>query len=390
MLKEPTHAFFECDSCGHKSGADARMAAHILPFKRKLPIDARGHCRHCGGERWTISVVYAETDLDAATSALGIAAAATIGVGSIQYSTDTSHLIYPAVPAAIVARINEDPKQRLARLGEYVRTMERSKLKDSGGRDCRTCGTLFVPARGQAWHEAGYCSKVCLVKAEGVAAVAPTAARAHASPGRVAAIEVECPSGHRFEVPRSYAGMIRRCPQCGAHTAAIDNASRDSAAAHAGEFSGRVSERDAEKLIHDFLADVQHDRYRGRIVEFPADRDLPPPERELAFRKLEQLVKSQRWRPAFTSIDVAGGTEDYVTVYLRGGAGEWLALSAGYQYDLNRWQLDSYETSQRSFARSEGESFADYLQGSIADVKTAGRPHPGGVADKDGRYFIEY
>jgi hypothetical protein len=154
MLKEPTHAFFECDSCGHKSGADARMAAHILPFKRKLPIDARGHCRHCGGERWTISVVYAETDLDAATSALGIAAAATIGVGSIQYSTDTSHLIYPAVPAAIVARINEDPKQRLARLGEYVRTMERSKLKDSGGRDCRTCGTLFVPARGQAWHEA--------------------------------------------------------------------------------------------------------------------------------------------------------------------------------------------------------------------------------------------
>lgn len=390
MPKEPTHAFFECDSCGRKSGADARMAAHILPFKRKLPIDARGHCRHCGGDRWTISAVFAETDLDVAASALGVAMAATTGLGSIQYSMDSSHLIYPGVPAAIVARINEDPKQRLARLGEYVRTMQRSKLKESGGRECLSCGALFVPARGQAWQEAGYCSRVCRSQAEGPAAMAPTAARDNSSPARAAAIEVDCPSGHRFEVPRSYAGMIRRCPQCGAPTPAVDRASRDSAAAHAGGISGRVSGRDAEQLIKDFVAEVQNDRYRGRIVEFPADRELPPPEREHAFRNLEQLVKSRRWRPAFTSIDVVRGIEDYVTVYLRGGASEWLTLSASYQYDVHRWQLDSYETSQRSFARPAGESFADYMLGSIAEVKAAGRPHPGGVAEKDGQYFIEY
>jgi hypothetical protein len=89
-------------------------------------------------------------------------------------------------------------------------------------------------------------------------------------------------------------------------------------------------------------------------------------------------------------LDVVEGTEDCVTVYLRGGAGEWLALSAAYHYDVNQWKLDSYETSQRSFARPEGESFEDYVLRSIADVKSVGRPHPGGTAEKDGQYFFEY
>lgn len=366
------------------------MAAHILPFKRKLPIDANGHCRRCGGDRWTVSAIYAESNMDVAESVLGIGLAATTGLGFIQHSTATSHLIYSDVPAAVVARINEHPKERLTRLGEYVRTMEQGRRKDSGGRQCPTCGALFVPAAGKAWHEAGYCCKVCLVKAEGAAAVATSAATKDASPGRVEAMEVFCRSGHRFEVPLAFAGTVRPCPQCGARTAVVDPSSLGAASAHTAEFSGQVSGRDGENLVREFVADVQSDSYRGRVVEFPADGEFTPPEKKLAFRNLEQLVKSQRWRPAFTSIDVVEGTEDYVTVYLRGGAGEWLVLSAAYHYDVKRWNLDSYETSQRSFARAEGESFEDYVLGGIADVKSVGWPHSGGVAEKDGRYFIEY
>ena len=214
-----TQAIFECGSCGRQSTADARMAASILPFKRKLPIEANGQCRHCGGESCTISAIYAETGTDIQESALGLGMMAVSGYGFTQESTHANQLIYPDVPAAVVARLNEHPAERMARVGGFVQVMEREKLKKLGGQECTTCGALFVPAAGRVWDEAGYCSKMCLVKDKGPNAIPQSStADEEAKPTRVNSIQAQCPSGHSFEVAASFSGMLRPCPQCGSKT----------------------------------------------------------------------------------------------------------------------------------------------------------------------------
>ncbi|MDP6060061.1 MAG: hypothetical protein QGH33_14270 [Pirellulaceae bacterium] len=58
--------------------------------------------------------------------------------------------------------------------------------------------------------------------------------------------------------------------------------------------------------------------------------------------------------------------------------------------DVNKWKLDAYETSDRSFARPTGELFEDYVKRSIDDERATGRPYARHDTGKDGRYFIEY
>jgi hypothetical protein len=352
---------------------------------RKLPIQPNGLCRRCGGDHWTVTAVFSETALDIAESAVGLGLAVATGHGFVQHSTASNLSTYPGIPAAVVAKLNEIPAERLARVGEFMRTMERAKIKDRGAEECRACGTLFVRTKGPAWHVEGYCSRMCLVQAQGISAAAASGGTGRQ---KIDTISVRCGAGHSFEVAASFAGMLRPCPQCGMKTPVVE-APPDSqkTSAPSGATSGFVQA--GEQLARKFLAAVQADRFRDKVFPFDADGDLPAAERLQAFRRFEQLVKSQKWAPKFTVIDVAEGTEDSVVVYFAGSQGNWLVLLGGYHYDTRQWKLDAYETAERSFARPEGESFENYVLQNIRDAKATGRPYRPGET-KNGSYYIEY
>jgi hypothetical protein len=224
MPKQPTVVLFTCQNCGRTSKVNARTAVHLLPWKRRLPIEPNGVCRYCHGDRWTISVVFVESDVDVGKSLLGLL----FGHVVIHSSVASSRTDYPDIPADVVAVIDEQPRTRLARVMQLVRNIEREWLKAHGGRECPTCGILFVPRSGVPWAERGYCSYVCQVQAEGVPATSRPTGLAddkpvlepmlEPAPVRTNSIPVECVSGHRFEVQMSFSGLMRPCPVCGQKT----------------------------------------------------------------------------------------------------------------------------------------------------------------------------
>jgi hypothetical protein len=221
MPKPPTQVIFTCQSCRRASVADARKGNHLLPFLRKLPIRASGECIRCGSASWTISVIFAETSTDVAQSTFGLAIAAVTGQGFVQQSTHVNQMDYTDVPAEIVALLNEYPRERLNRVGQFVWAKEREYLKQHGGRECLSCAALFVPTPGKPWSEQGYCSKMCHVDAVGADAAGPAADVAFSGkpqPALARIIKVQCVKGHPFEVQTSFAGTIRPCPVCGTKT----------------------------------------------------------------------------------------------------------------------------------------------------------------------------
>lgn len=390
MSKVPTQVMFTCETCGRASTADARMAAHLLPFKRKLPIQPNGLCRDCSGDRWTITAVFSETEMDLAESALGLGLAAATGIGFVQHSTAAHSFVYPGIPASLVAQLDEIPAERLARVAVFVREMERSKREEQGAQRCLTCDAVFMGTAGQSWHAAGYCSKLCLAQSQKNSAAAPASSASSPAPQKANTVRVQCASGHFFEVPVSFMGMMRPCPQCGTKTpvTAMPEARSDPIRATHSEQQARGE--DGEKLARNLVAAILADRFRERVFQFHADADLTPNERVAAFRRLEQLVKSQKWRLKFTSIEIAGGIEDCVSVYFLGSSRAWIILSAGFHYDTRQWKIDAYETADRSFARPEGETFEEYVLQSIHEAKAQGRPYVRQTAMKNGTYYIEY
>ncbi|MEQ8785320.1 MAG: hypothetical protein RIC55_03440 [Pirellulaceae bacterium] len=215
MPADPTHVVFTCQSCNRAAKADARKGAHWLPWMRRLPIEEDGTCRRCGGDLWCISVLYVESGVDMPQSAADMAVTAALGW---QTSTASNRSDYPDVPAEVVARLNENPRERLTRVGAYTQLMERERLRSRGGRDCPTCGAFFVPVADQVWGGKGYCSKVCLVQAEGAQALGPSFDNSDVAPVNPNAIEARCHAGHTFPVQKSFSGMMRPCPVCGAKT----------------------------------------------------------------------------------------------------------------------------------------------------------------------------
>jgi hypothetical protein len=184
--------------------------------------------------------------------------------------------------------------------------------------------------------------------------------------------------------------MARPCPQCGKKTFVVESPFANSTNPSSAAGVERMCGSGAEKCAREFLEAARSGRYRDRIFDFDADRDLPPRDKMFAFRALERLVKSQEWQLKFTSIDVVSGVEDAATVYFCGSQGSWLVLLTGYHYDVKQWKLDAYETSDRSFSRPEGEPFENYVLRNIQDAKTFGRPYVRQKESKDGSYYIEY
>lgn len=218
MPKTPNLAIFCCETCGKQLTTDQRMGDHLIPWKRRLPITADGSCAACDGDSWTISVVYAEESTDVGPTLIGMGLAAATGVGFTQSSTSINQSNYPNIPAAVVAKLNENPRSRMRRISEFATTMERQELVQGGAKECTTCGMLFTPVPSKPWSIEGYCSKACILRNKGAIPAATNRGPGTVEPTRRPTIQVWCEEGHVFDVPVSFRGMLRPCPQCGIKT----------------------------------------------------------------------------------------------------------------------------------------------------------------------------
>lgn len=217
MRKQPNVAIFCCESCSSQLKTDARMGAHVMPWKRKLPIASNGTCAACGGESWTIVAVYAEESTNTGPTAIGLGLAATTSVGFVQTSTSSNQVNCPNVPAAVVAKLNQEPSLRMSRVGDLITIKERQRLENEGAIKCRVCGVLFVSALGKLWCQKGYCSKGCAVEG-GEFAVVTDEESVAAERTQLSTVSVQCAAGHDFDVPLSFRGLTRPCPTCGMKT----------------------------------------------------------------------------------------------------------------------------------------------------------------------------
>ena len=69
------------------------------------------------------------------------------------------------------------------------------------------------------WMSNGYCSRLC----DPNASPADDDQSAAESRSHSAVIGVTCGNGHEFDVLRSFIGMRRSCPECGAKTPVIES-----------------------------------------------------------------------------------------------------------------------------------------------------------------------
>jgi hypothetical protein len=214
----PNLAFFCCETCGRQLTTDERMGTHLIPWKRRLAIEPNGCCSACHGDSWTVSVVYSQTSTDIGPTMAGVGLAVVTGVGFSQTSTSSNQTEFPNIPAAVVAKLNEDPSSRMHRISEFVSAMERQRVIERGAKECLTCEMLFVPVADKPWSLAGYCSKSCFVRGDEDDSEGTTRASGSGESGFRPTVQVQCEQGHRFEVLGSFRGMLRPCPQCGVKT----------------------------------------------------------------------------------------------------------------------------------------------------------------------------
>lgn len=154
MAKEPTFAVFRCEKCGETFQAKARRGIHLLPWEPTWPIQANGVCRYCQGDRWTISVVFVESEHCVGESLLGLGLLALIGFGFYRRSTvHQSKYNFQNVSAESVALLNKNPRERLSCTGEFVRSAELANRKAQGYGECSVCGMMFLPTPGVPWAE---------------------------------------------------------------------------------------------------------------------------------------------------------------------------------------------------------------------------------------------
>ncbi|PHR95220.1 MAG: hypothetical protein COA78_30660 [Blastopirellula sp.] len=223
----PDWVVFRCESCGKQSKTNTGLGKHLLPWRRTMPVDLGGHCKKCSGGSWEISVTFSETSADnqllvlgaiLAAASTGIGLFALLGMGVSRRSTASNQQDFPKVPASVVAQINEVPQQRMEKVAAFVTKMNRDRLKQKGGRECKCCGALYVPVPSKLWTTKGFCSIQCGNNIEGSLAYVTSNVFEDTESQQANIIQLQCTAGHQFGVPKSFSGMTRPCPECGVKT----------------------------------------------------------------------------------------------------------------------------------------------------------------------------
>lgn len=222
----PSRYTFKCEKC--------KKIAPPRAIRAQL-----GACT-CKGESWGVEVEFEDGGPDgsnAAVNALGIASALTIGVGFTGGTGDRSigERVFlngiTANEANAVCHSSFGIPDRLLQLvlARQQQDLEknRRRMKSRGAKECRGCGVLVVPVNEKPWTLDGTCSKMCCVRANGVATYSDiepkllAMAQQDNDPLQTRSLKngkipVKCGCGETMLVPRMYAGTMRPCPKCGA------------------------------------------------------------------------------------------------------------------------------------------------------------------------------
>jgi hypothetical protein len=138
-----------------------------------------------------------------------------------------------------------------------------------------------------------------------------------------------------------------------------------------------------------FISDVNQDKYKDEILDISTDSELAPDDRIIAFRELEEFIKTQDWQILHTFVDVVNLQEDAAECYLYGSKKDWLVFYIEYHYNISQWLVGAYEIPTCTFSRPAGESFNDYVVRSIKEGQQNGSIYQKKI-DQDGHYFISY
>ena len=229
MSEKPDKIVIRCENC-----------------KRECTLPAihqhQGLCPSCQNDLWHIQSIYLARQDDGDATAVTLKA---LGLGL--FSSDGSSIQSPIpgekrpingfdihdVSAETLMEICSPEVNPKVKLLAFVRRMENEHFQqhrramERNGQHCEQCGVLFVVSNLKPWTLVGTCSKVCcaakfdavdyaLIEQQVLESCEDRLTESRKNRFGNRAITAECSAcGHRFELPKIYAGVHRKCPECG-------------------------------------------------------------------------------------------------------------------------------------------------------------------------------
>jgi len=229
VSEKPDKIVIRCEQCKRESSL-AAIHKH------------RGICPACKHAAWHIESIYMarQDDGDAANltlKALGFSLLTSDGVSITSPIPGTKRPVngfdMHDVTAEVMAEIADPAVNPQVKLMAFVKLKESElfqqhrRAMERNGRECVQCGMLFVVSDQKPWTLLGACSKVCCAAKLGSVDYAlveqqvlekcqdrlPEFQKIRRDHRAISACCSAC--GHRFELPRIYAGVHRKCPECG-------------------------------------------------------------------------------------------------------------------------------------------------------------------------------
>jgi len=206
----PKAVRFRCRSCGVKGAVTQQSEKGVFHWAPRFPVESNGLCRHCGGGSWELTIIYPSQTAD---WELAILMGSPVANGPKVVATpDEFQLQIESISASLVAALAEDATRRLEHVGRLVRALMKQSLEDAGAKTCDRCEGYFLPTAAWPWTGKGYCSRTCQEESEGASLIDQSVISTQAASQNK--IRLQCGCGYWFDVPVSYRGMQRPCPQC--------------------------------------------------------------------------------------------------------------------------------------------------------------------------------
>lgn len=225
------------------SESPSRCSIRCEQCQRKMTPRSISKCAArcpCGNGTWNLSVEYfdrvpstARTILLNAAGFLALFGAGTGIFGKATSIRKVNSLNFHDVPAHEMDALCSTPSQFKKKLVEFLERkrqetfqQHKEEMHERGAMHCKTCEGFFVPSASKPWTMLKFCSKTCCALSYGhtdysrvehevnraTSQHKPELEQVHVD---LQLISARCSScGHRWELPRMYGGLVRKCPQC--------------------------------------------------------------------------------------------------------------------------------------------------------------------------------
>ncbi|MGI9473639.1 MAG: hypothetical protein ACR2NZ_19000, partial [Rubripirellula sp.] len=170
-----------------------------------------------------------------AITMLGTGLLGVIGLGIVGNGVDGDNYYFDCrdLSTAEVTKLRSPPADLPKKLGPFIAQYEaedgrrvRKVIASNGATHCKICNTFFVPSEEKRWTLLGFSSKLCCAESYGTTsynqveqqvldATASLAPALKEFRQEASFLTIDCTCGNTFELPKNYAGLIRKCPSCG-------------------------------------------------------------------------------------------------------------------------------------------------------------------------------